>query len=65
MSILGLTISYRIIEKKTMEWLDAMCSHLPNMDDQMVRYYGFRNTVRHYSTTGNPHSNSESKTLDL
>ena len=33
-------------------------------DDKMVRHYRFRNTVKHYSTTGNPDSNSEWNTLD-
>jgi len=28
-------------------------------------YCGFGITIRHYSTTGNPHFNSESKTIDL
>ena len=27
--------------------------------------YGLRNTVRHYSSTGNAHFNSKSKTIDL
>jgi hypothetical protein len=36
-----------------LEWLANLCSHFPNRGEQMVRYYGFRNTVRHYSSTGN------------
>jgi hypothetical protein len=48
-----------------LEWLAAMCSHIPNRGEQMVWYYGFRNTVRQFSSTGNPHFNSKSKTLDL
>jgi hypothetical protein len=24
-----------------LEWLDAMCSHVPNKGEQMVRYYGY------------------------
>jgi len=29
-----------------LEWLAAMCSHIPNKGEQMVRYYG------HYSLPG-------------
>jgi hypothetical protein len=30
-----------------LEWLAAMCSHVPNKGDQMVRYYGhYSNVVR-------------------
>ena len=30
-----------------LEWLDAMCSHVPNKGEQMVRYYGYyRNGAR-------------------
>jgi hypothetical protein len=25
-----------------LEWLAAMCSHIPNRGEQTVRYYGFR-----------------------
>jgi hypothetical protein len=28
-----------------MEWLAAMCSHIPNRGEQMVRYYGFYSNV--------------------
>jgi len=28
-----------------MEWLAAMCSHIPNKGEQMVRYYGFYSNV--------------------
>ena len=28
-----------------MEWLAAMCSHIPNKGEQMVRYYGHYNNV--------------------
>ncbi|MEI6608272.1 MAG: transposase [Deltaproteobacteria bacterium] len=28
-----------------MEWLAAMCSHIPNRGEQMVRYYGFYSKV--------------------
>ncbi len=28
-----------------LEWLAAMCSHVPNKGDQMVRYYGFYSNV--------------------
>jgi hypothetical protein len=27
------------------EWLAAMCSHIPNRGEQMVRYYGFYSNV--------------------
>ena len=47
-----------------MEWL-AMCSHIPNRCGQMVRYYGFQNIVRGFSSDGNPHFNYKSKTLDF
>ena len=29
----------------TMEWLAAMCSHVPNKGEQMVRYYGYYSNV--------------------
>ena len=28
-----------------MEWLAAMCSHIPNRREQMVRYYGYYSNV--------------------
>ena len=28
-----------------MEWLAAMCSHIPNRGEQMVRYYGYYSNV--------------------
>jgi hypothetical protein len=28
-----------------MEWLAAMCSHVPNKGEQMVRYYGYYSNV--------------------
>ena len=28
-----------------LEWLAAMCSHLPNKGEQMVRYYGYYSNV--------------------
>ncbi len=28
-----------------MEWLAAMCSHIPNKGEQMVRYYGYYSNV--------------------
>ena len=28
-----------------LEWLAAMCSHVPNRGEQMARYYGFYNNV--------------------
>lgn len=35
-------------EEKTfdaLEWLAAMCSHVPNRGEQMVRYYGYYSNV--------------------
>ena len=29
-----------------LEWLAAMCSHVPNKGEQMVRYYGYSNKSR-------------------
>jgi hypothetical protein len=29
----------------SLEWLAAMCSHVPNWGEQMVRYYGFYSNV--------------------
>lgn len=29
------------------EWLAAMCSHVPNRGEQMVRYYGWYSQIRH------------------
>ena len=26
---------------EALEWLAAMCSHVPNRGEQMVRYYGY------------------------
>ena len=48
-----------------LERLAAMCSHIPNRGAQMVWYYGFRNTVRQFSSTGNLHFNSKSPPADL
>jgi hypothetical protein len=28
-----------------MEWLAAMCSHIPNKGEQVVKYYGFYSNV--------------------
>ena len=28
-----------------MEWLAAICSHVPNKDEQMARYYGYYSNV--------------------
>ncbi len=47
-----------------LEWLAAMCSYIPNRGEQMVRCYGFRNTIRDYSSNGNPHFNSKLKIVD-
>ncbi len=30
-----------------LEWLAAMCSHVPNKSEQMVRYYGYYSNVSH------------------
>jgi hypothetical protein len=30
---------------QALEWLAAMCSHVPNKGEQMVRYYGYYNNV--------------------
>ena len=30
-----------------LEWLAAMCSHIPNRGEQMVRYYGYYSNVCH------------------
>jgi len=45
------TVVYTAKDKKTsksfpaMEWLAAMCSHIPNRGEQMVRYYGYYSNV--------------------
>jgi hypothetical protein len=46
------------------ERLAAMCSHIPNRGEQMVRYYGIWNTIRGYSLNGNPHVKSNPKVTD-
>jgi hypothetical protein len=28
-----------------MEWLAAMCTHIPNRGEQIVRYYGYYSSV--------------------
>ena len=37
----------RQIEKaiRILEWLAAMCSHIPNRGEQMVKYYGYYSNV--------------------
>ena len=30
---------------QALEWLAAMCSHIPNRGEQMVRYYGYYSNV--------------------
>ena len=47
-----------------LEWLAAMCFHIPKRGEQIVRYYGFWNTIRYDSSGGNLHLNSKPKTLD-
>jgi len=47
-----------------MEWLAAMCSHIPNRYEQMVRYYVYSNTMRDYSSNDNHHFNSKLKVVD-
>ena len=45
------TVVYRAKDGKdqktfpAMEWLAAMCSHIPNRGEQMVRYYGYYSNV--------------------
>ena len=45
------TVAYRAKDGKdqktfpAMEWLAAMCSHIPNRGEQMVRYYGYYSNV--------------------
>ena len=44
-------VIYTAKDKKTsksfpaLEWLAAMCSHIPNKGEQMVRYYGYYSNV--------------------
>ena len=44
-------VVYRSKDRKTLksfdalEWLAAMCSHVPNKGEQMVRYYGYYSNV--------------------
>lgn len=44
-------VIYTAKDKKTnkvfpaLEWMAAMCSHIPNKGEQMVRYYGFYSNV--------------------
>jgi hypothetical protein len=44
-------VAYTAKDRKTnkvfpaMEWLAAMCSHIPNKGAQMVRYYGYYSNV--------------------
>jgi len=48
---LGLTDIYQSKDGKqekvfdALEWLAAMCSHMPDKGEQMVRYYGFYSNV--------------------
>ena len=45
------TVVYTFKDRETaknfpaMEWLAAMCSHIPNRGEQMVRYYGCYSNV--------------------
>ena len=45
------TVVYTAKDKKNsksfpaLEWLAAMCSHIPNRGEQMVRYYGYYSNV--------------------
>jgi Putative transposase len=41
-----------------LEWLTAMCSHVPDRGEQMMCYYGFWKTIREYSSNDNPHFHS-------
>ena len=44
-------VVYTAKDKKTsksfpaLEWLAAMCTHIPNRGEQMVRYYGYYSNV--------------------
>ena len=41
-------INPKTISKKTFdafEWLAAMCSHVPNRGEQMIRYYSYYDNV--------------------
>ena len=35
----------KTIQSPALEWLAAMCSHIPNRGEQMVRYYGYYSNV--------------------
>ena len=41
---LGKTTCNRTFD--ALEWLAAMCSHVPNLGEQMVRYYGHYSNVK-------------------
>jgi hypothetical protein len=48
-----------------LEWLAAMCSHIPDRGEQMVRYQRFCNTIRANSSNGNPHLNFKPTVVSL
>ena len=41
------------LNKFALEWMAAMCSHIPNRGEQIVQQCEFFNTIKDYSTTGN------------
>ena len=41
-----------------LEWLAAMCSHIPNRGEQMIRYSRFCTISGAHSSIGNAHINS-------
>lgn len=55
----------------TLEWLAAMCSHIPNRGEQRVRYYGYyttfcgENAKRKVWMTSSPASSNLRKTKKL
>ena len=42
--IIGVKVSTDFFD--ALEWLAAMCSHVPNKGEQMVRYYGYYSNVK-------------------
>jgi len=47
-----------------MGWPAIMCFQIPSRGEQMVIFQVFCYTIRDYSSIGNQHLNSESKTID-
>lgn len=48
-----------------LEWLAAMCSHIPNSGEKILQYQGFCDTIRAHSSNGNPHIKSIPSIKDL